>query len=236
MAMVGFAQDGFPISTDRGTAFASSSSVVTTGRWQIEAGYTWNRVAGTTSQTFGELGLRYPILPKLELRFGNLVYARVPGANGLVDPTIGFKYRMADAAPGRPEVSVIVQTTIAAGGNDFRVNRSQPSIQVPWFHQLDATTGIGGMFSVSDLGPSAARFTQYGGGVYVSHVLNPKTTGYFEVFELAPLGKDGPNGAFADFALTYLVDKATQLDFRVGSGLNQKRDGWFVGAGIAFRF
>jgi hypothetical protein len=206
------------------------------GRWQIEAGYTYNRVAGTTSESLGELALRYPISPRFELRLGNLIYGRAPGVSGLADPTVGFKHRFADGGPGKPEASVIVQTTIASGDEDFRVNRSQPSIQTPWFLQLDSQTGVGGMLSVSDLGPSGSRFTQYGGGVYVSRVLNPKTTGYLEVYCISPLGAGGPDGAFGDLAVTYLVDKATQLDFRIGTGFNQNRDGWFIGAGIAFRF
>jgi hypothetical protein len=236
LSAAGAAQEGFPITTDRGTTFSSSSSTIPVGRWQIEAGYTRTRAAGATTETFGEFALRYPLNPKLEARFGGLSWIRVPGSDGFVDPTVGFKYRFLDAAPGQPEASVIVQSSLPLGDRGFRVDRWQPTVQLPWFLMLDDQTGVGGMLSASDLGASGSRFTQFGGGAYVSRILNPQTTAYFEVYGITPLSPSGPSGGFANVCVTYLTDKATQLDFRIGSGFDQDRDGWHIGAGISVRF
>lgn len=235
-ALASAQSNGFPVSTDRGTAFSNSSSVVPMGRWQVEGGFTYNCVGGITSETFGEFAIRYPVHARLELRLNNLSIGRVLGSRGLVDPAVGFKYRLAEGSARHPEVSVIIQTTIPVGVAAFRVTRTQPTVQLPWFLQLDPTTGVGGMLSAADLGPNGARFTQYGTGVYLSRALDPKTTGYLEVYGIAPLRPGGPNGGFIDGCLTYLVSSSTQLDFRYGTGFNQNRDGWFIGAGVGYRF
>lgn len=227
---------GSPISTDRGTAFSNSSSIVPLGRWQIEAGYTLSRAGGSTLQTFGELALRFPIGPKLELRLTNLSLSRVPGAFGLSDPAAGLKYQLVQGGNRRPEVSVIVQASVPVGAAAFGVRRWQPSVQLPWSIQLDAMTGLGGMLSVADVGPYGARFTQYGAGGYLSRSLGSRISGYLELYALGPMGNGGPNSAFVDLCLTFLSRHDTQFDIRFGTGINRTRDGWFIGFGVGYRF
>lgn len=225
-----------PISTDRGTAFSNSSSIVSLGRWQIEAGYTFSRVGGSTLQTFGELALRFPIGPKLELRLTNLSLSRILGAFGLSDPAAGLKYQLVQGGNRRPEVSVIVQASVPVGAAAFGVRRWQPSVQLPWSIQLDALTGLGGMLSVADVGPYGARFTQYGAGGYLSRSFGSRISGYLELYALSPMGYGGPNSAFFDLCLTYLTSHDTQFDIRFGTGINRTRDGWFIGFGVGYRF
>jgi hypothetical protein len=233
-SLTALAQDG-PISTDRGTSYSSSPLIVATGRWQIEAGYTYNRVGSAKSESLGEILVRYPVSSRWEVRLGNVGFARIPGDSGFVDPTLGFKVKLRDSGNGAPDVALIAQTTVPAGARAFRVDRSQVSVFVPWYLAIDGLTGVGGQFGYSDLGPSGARFSQYSGGIYLARTLNPTTTGYLELYGLAPLSKGGPNGAFVDIAVGHLLNPNTQIDFRIGTGLNQSRDGWLVGAGVAFR-
>jgi len=222
-----------PISTDRGTAFSNSSSVIPLGRLQVEGGFTFN---SDHSETFGELAIRYPVLPRLEVRLTALSLGHVPGSSGLFDPSVGVKQRLVDGSRGRPEVSVIAQTTLPVGSEPFRVRRSQPTLRLPWFLQLDSTTGVGGMLSISDLGPTGARFTQYGAGAYLSRAFDTKATGYLEVYDVAPIAYGGPSGGFVDGCVTYLLSQNLQVDLRCGTGFNQSRDGWSLGGGMGYRF
>lgn len=206
------------------------------GRWQIEAGSTRSVAQGAASDTWVEMLVRYALSQRFELRVGNLTLWHVPGNWGWLDPSVGFKYLLLSSTAQRPEVSVIVQTTVPVGAEAFRVKRSQPTLQLPWSMALDSNTGIGGMLTIGDLGATNSRFTQYGGSIYLSRALDRKSTGYLEIYGLGPIRPRGATAGFADIALTYLATDRTQFDVRLGSGFDQARDGWFVGAGVAYRF
>lgn len=234
------AQDGFPISTDR-PSFSDGTGIVPKGRWQIETGCTFTKAGSAEFRSIGELLLRLPLHERVELRFGNLGFGRANaaagGGQGLLDPWIGVKYRFQTGTTGKsPDLALVVQSTVPLGNNDFRIHRSQPSIRLAAYQQISATDGVGGEVGYSNLGPSGATFDQWAFSGYWSRTFNARTVGFAEIYHITPLSPGGPSGTFADAGVAYLLDKATQIDFRLGSGFNQKRDGWFIGAGIAFRF
>jgi hypothetical protein len=123
-----------------------------------------------------------------------------------------------------------------AGSRDFRVPRSQPSIRLAGYFQADPSNGFGAEVGYSSLGPNEAKFDQWAVSGYWSRTINARAGAFVELYRLMPASVGGPTSTFADAGVTYLLDKATQVDFRIGSGLNQQRDGWFIGAGVAFRF
>lgn len=234
------AQDGFPISTDR-PSFSDGTGIIPKDRWQLESGYTFSKAGSTEFQSIGELLLRFPLHERVELRLSNLGFGRANsaggGGEGLLDPILGVKYRFQTGVAGKtPDLAVVVQSTIPAGSNDFRIRRSQPTLKLAGYYQLDADDGAGWNVVWSSLGPNGGSFEQWAVSGYWSRSLNAKTGTFAEIYHLMPVSNGGPNATFADAGVTYLIDKATQVDFRVGTGFNQRRDGWFIGAGIAFRF
>lgn len=155
----------------------------------------------------------------------------------MLDPWIGLKYRFQTGVAGKsPDLALVAQSTLPLGSEDFLVRRSQPSLRFAAYQQLTTTDGVGVEVGYSNLGPGGATFDQWAFSGYWARTFNARTAGFAEIYHITPISAGGPSGTFADAGLTYLLDKATQIDFRVGSGLNQKRDGWFIGAGIAFRF
>lgn len=239
LSSVGLGDDdkksAFPISTDR-PSFSDGPVIVPVGHFQIESGYTFNRAGGTTLQTIPELMARMALSDRFEVRLLNVTYATLGDqarGDGLEDPAIGFKYQVLS---GRNTVALVGLSTMPAGAAVFRVNRSQPTAKVAWEYSATTATTLGANLAVSDLGPSEARFTQYTATAYVNEAFTDRTGGFVEWYDLAPTQYAGSNGSFGDVGVTYLLDKATQIDFRVGSGFNQRRDGWYVGAGFSYRF
>lgn len=237
---LGVCQSGFPITTDR-PSFSDGTLIMPKGRWQIETGYTFADVDGARFETFGEVLLRFPFSDSVELRVSNLSFGRASGTatrvDGLLDPILGMKYKFQNGVTGKsPDLALVVQTTVPAGDKAFRVDRYQPTAKLAWYLQTDALTGVGSNILVSDIGLDSARFSQWAASFYIARTLNPKTAAFAEVYRVMPLSDGGRDGTFVDSGVTYLVNQSTQIDFRLGTGFDRKRDGWFAGAGIAWRF
>lgn len=231
---------GFPITTDR-PSYSDGTVIIPKGRWQIESGYTFTKVDQAELQTFGEFIIRVPLQENLEVRLSNVTYGRANivggGSSGLLDPTIGVKYRFQTGVAGKsPDLGFVAQTTVPIGDRDFRVDTYQPTLKFIGYYQATPVTGFGWNVVWSRFGRGAGRFDQWGFGAYVAQTLNAKTAAFAELYHLSPSSKGGPRATFADVGLTYLLNQATQVDFRVGTCLNQRRDGWFFGVGISYRF
>lgn len=236
MAGTAFAQDGFPITTDR-PSFSDGTLIVPKGRWQIEAGYTFNDVNGSRFETYGELLFRLHLSDRAEFRLSNVTWGRSSDVDGILDPILGVKLKLQNGVVGKsPDLALILQTTVPAGDQVFRVDRAQPTAKLAFYQQTDATTGFGGNLIAADLGIDSVRFTQYAASLYLAKTLNAKTSAFLEVYRLMPLSDGGPDANFADAGVAYLLNPQTQIDFRLGTGFDQNREGWFLGFGVAYRF
>lgn len=234
------AQDGYPISTDR-PSFSDTPNIIPMGRWQLESGFTFNKVGSSELTTYGEVLLRFPLSPNLEMRLSNLTYGRAnaagSGGSGWLDPVVGMKYKFHSGTAGKsPDLAVVAQSTLPWGARDFRTDASQPTLKLAGYYQADSDDGLGWNVVWSHLGAGATDFDQWALGAYWSTTVNSKTGFFVEFYHLMPVSNGGPHATFFDTGVAILLDKATQIDFRVGSGLNQSRDGWTLGAGISFRF
>lgn len=230
------ARPGFPISTDR-PSFSDGPLIVPRGRVNLETGYTSYEAAGVRTQTIPEFLLRIPVDARTEIRLVNLTYGSVSGAGtGLLDPQIGVKVKFLDGVAGRrPDLALVAVTTLPSGTRPFRVNDTQPTAKLAWYYQATGVDGFGGNLNVSFLGLERS-FTQYAASLYWSRTLNPKAATFLKVYRLMPLADGGPDADFVDAGVTYLLNPATQIDFRVGTAFNRSRDGAFFGAGVSFRF
>lgn len=231
---------GFPIATDR-PSFSDSSSLMPMGRYQVEMGGTYYRVGGSGFGTFPELLFRAPLSDRFELRLVNVNYTAVEGGSGsgYQDPAVGFKVRLSrlNRRPtGEPELALVGLLQVPTGTRGYRADTVQPTIKLAAYVPISATDGFGGNLVVGFFSPKDAQFTQYAASVYWAHTFSPRLASFVETYGLAPVSYGGENGGFADAGFTYLLDKRTQVDIRYGTGFDEKRDGHFFGAGIAFRF
>ena len=150
---------------------------------------------------------------------------------------MGVKDQFQKAIQGkRPALAAVFLTTVPAGAQDFRTDAYQPAAKVAADYPVNDNVSVGGNVFVSELGPSGGRFTQYGWSAYASSAIGPTSGAFFEAYNLLPESDHGPDAIFAQAGLTHLVDKITQVDFRIGEGLRVRRDGWWFGAGVARRF
>ena len=232
-----FAQDDFSSSVDR-PSFSDGPYVIPMGHWQVEGGWTATRPKGARFETWGEGEFRFPVNNRTEVRLFNVTYQTGPfGASGFQDPLVGVKVQTQKAVEGKkPAVAAILVSTIPAGGNDFRTDAYQPSAKIAADYPVNDNLSVGGNLIISDLGPNDGRFTQYGWSAYASTAIGPTSGWFVEGFNLLPESADGPDAMFVQTGVTHLIDKMTQVDFRIGEGLNRDRDGWWIGAGIAHRF
>lgn len=211
------------------------------GRWQIESGATFFRTGGSEFVTLGETLLRLPLNERTELRLGNLGFGRANaaggGGEGLLDPVLGVKFRFQAGTAGQsPDLALVVQSTVPLGGPDFRVKRAQPTLKLAGYYQATAVDGLGWNVVWSSLGKDQTRVDQWAVSGYWSRTINARTGTFVEVYRLLPGGRGGRDSNYADAGIVYLLDKATQIDFRLGTGFDQRREGWFIGAGMSFRW
>lgn len=242
----GHAQDSdpnFPITTDRPT-FSDGTTIVPVGHPQIESGVTDTYAQGTHTTTYGEIIYRQALSDDFELRLVNLTYQTIGGsgysASGLVDPTVGFKWRFQEGVytgkVRRPELGLELLTTVPIGSTLFRTNVYQPSARLLFQYNTDPDTQIFANLIAGSLGADSNAFFQWGVSGGISYSINPRFAPFIEMYSLLPEVRGGQTGSYADIGFTYLLNKRTQFDIRYGTGFNEHRDGNFVGAGLSYRF
>jgi hypothetical protein len=225
-----------PISTDRPT-FSDSSSLSGLNKWQIESGTTFTRSPGNNLTTLGELILRRQVSQNLELRAVNLGLGFPEhGTAGLQDPAFGIKYRFLTGTSRRPEVSAILLSSLPVGSPTFRTNAFQPTAKIAWSQGISPIWSVAGNFLYSRLGSGSGAFDQWSASFYVTQALSGTRSAFYEVYGQNTEGPETPGALFGDVGILQLIGNDCQLDARIGSASNEKSNGWFVGAGVSWRF
>jgi hypothetical protein len=204
--------------------------------FQIESGFFRTFLAGQATSSIGDTVLRRGIGPRAEIRIVGLSYGLAPGGvQGVLDPSIGFKYRLQDGTAKRAEITLITTTTVPVGASPLRANTWNLTGKIAWTLPV-RDLSVGGNLVVSQQGAGAGRFTQDVITAFVAKPLSSRTTLTFEGFVIDHTAPGSSASAYGSVALTYLMNNDTQFDLRLGSGLNQHQNGWFLQGGIAFRF
>ncbi len=229
------AQGRSPISTDR-PGFSDGSFVVPDRVWQIETGFFRTYVGGQPTTSVGDLVLRRGLGSRAELRILGLTYGYAPGnLTGFLDPSIGFKFRLQEATGKRGEITFIGSSTFPVGASPLRANIWNLTAKIAWSTPIGADT-LGGNFAIAQQGAGAQRFAQGAVSLTYSHSLSAPTSLTAEAWVVDHVGRGLGTGSYCSLAVTQLLNLNTQLDLRLGTGLNQGRDGWFLQGGVSFRF
>lgn len=238
-----------PLVTDR-PDFTEASSTVGQGVAQLEFGYTFteNRDNGDSerSHSIGEPLLRYGILANwLEFRVAVFPVQTVSttggvrtSTGGVEDLYLGFKIGLTPQEGFLPEMAIVPQMTVPSGSNAF--TNDEVLAGVNWLYSWGVSDdfAIGGSTqfnrSLDDTGEGYIEFAQSLTGVLT---LTDELGFYTEWYAFFPSGADTArvehylNGGF-----TYLVSNDVQWDIRVGTGLSDASDDYFVGTGLSIRF
>jgi hypothetical protein len=232
-----------PLVTDR-PDFTEASSTVGKGVAQLEIGYTFTREDGNThSHSFPEPLLRYGIMQDwLELRIGwtdNLQETNRVQAGGADDLYLGFKIGLTPQQGLLPEIAIIPQMTVPTGAARFTANDVMPGANWIYGWEISDCLSTAGstQFNRSVDDGTGANYTEWAQSWTVAYSLCDKFGAYTEWFALIPHSADTAmtehyfNGGF-----TYLINNDIQWDIRLGTGLNDAADDYFLGTGLSLRY
>ena len=253
-----------PLVTDR-PDFTESAVAVGQGVLQVEFGYTFNSSTsgGKTvrTQTVGEQLLRAGFHADwLEFRLGmvpGMLTESIDGFDfsfpfafeqtkeaggssstaGLTDLYTGFKLALAPQEGLLPELAVIPQMNIPTGSASFSSDRFEPGVNLVYGWTLNDSLATAGSTQVNrsydDNGEGYVEFAQ---SWTLACALDDRLGAFAEWFAFFPRSTDTTESEqYFNGGFTWLVSDNFQFDIRVGVGLNDEADDFFVGSGFSFR-
>lgn len=242
--------------TDR-PDFTESALAVPRGRVQLEAGYTFtsDKEDGvrTKDHTFPELLLRVGLVDDVELRVawsgwsltrkefnakndvGRTVKMHTRD-NGGTDMNLGFKFHLLNQNGWVPEFGVIVSADLPTGASGKTSGDSDPNLGLLWSYDLTDDLGIAGNVNFAVPTSEKGRFLQTSASVSMGYSLTDELGAYVEYYGFYNNDRNTDAAHYANGGVTYLITDNFQVDVRVGAGLNEEADDFFVGTGFAWRF
>jgi hypothetical protein len=235
-----------PLVTDR-PDFTESTLAVPVGRAQLEAGLTFTRDnpgGGSRAESVEapEALLRLGLARGFELRIGAPSYAWADdGAadeNGATDLSLGFKFELATQEGARPSLAVLAELSLPTGADAFTSDSVDPGVILAWAYDLgESGWSVAGNAGVSSLGDGADdRFEEFSASLALGIPLTGALGAFAEYYTFLRNGAGSGPEHYFNTGLTCLLGPNTQLDARVGAGLNERSDDFFAGVGVSFRF
>ena len=223
-------------------SFTESSVTVGQRVTQIETGYTFASVAGTHTQSWGEVLLRQGVLANwFELRFG--VFPLSEDAEsfeaGIADLLLGTKFALTKQSGLLPELALIMQMTVPTGSESFTANRVLPGFNLLYGWDVTETAWIAGGTSCNVLvnDDTFVASDTWATSMSLGDQITDRLGYYGEWFAIVP---DDPAEKsvlnYINGGLMWLLSDDIQWDVRIGKGLSQGSDDYFVGTGLGIRF
>ncbi len=246
------AEDAAELVTDRPDQ-TESSLVVPRGSYQLELGWTVTRdeEAGVRVESHEVPGtlLRVGLSDRIELRIGwtGLVASEIrfgsfkASDDGIGDGELGAKIHLAEERGGRPEIALLLSTSVPIGDDAYTTDRFDPALRLALAHTLSERVSLGynlGLAFESSLGEDGERDTLSNAfyTVALGLALSDRWGAFVELYgDLPASASGGPANSF-DGGFTYLLRDNLQLDLAGGAGLSDAAGDWFVGLGLSVRF
>ena len=217
------------ISADR-PGFGDGTATVAPGTVQAELGAaTANDDFGTNAEV-GQLLFRYGVVGFLELRGGVGSLALDPPDTEYTGTSVGGKLRLFQSPLSA--VSLVSTWSLPTGSGTFASDRVSQTLALAY----DGALG-------DDLGLSVNAGTEvpYGGDEDASYLFIPTLSvdiaeGIGGYVGYAGFYSVGLNTNYVEAGATLLASPDTQLDLNTGLQIDENRDAFFVGLGLAHRF
>lgn len=245
------------ISTDR-PSFSNGTGIQPQGHLNFEMGYLYtvrNRdEVNQQRNTLPELLVRLGVLEdRLEFRVSTSGYAWIhtdPGPSGRAEDTegwndfaLGMKLKLWDQDVWLPRVAVLGQCSTGSGSDSVSSEIAEPAAQILWSYDLslclnDALKGwtLGGNVNAAWPTSNGERFLQGQFSAYLSFPIAGTLSGFAEFYALTPNTKGSSAACYVDTGVLYLIDPRVQLDARIGFGLTDQSDSFYVGIGPSVLF
>ena len=230
------------IVTDR-PGLVESSTTVAVGRWQLEAGSSWERQGGQRRHSTPLL-LRAGLAEDWELRLetDGAVSQRGGGEriSGWADGALGLKWHWqdGDAASGRPGLAFLLHLDADSGSADFRGKGWRPSLRLTAEWELPADLSLGVIGGLCRDHNAAGQ--SYTGGIFGASLGWPLARDWRAYVELAgeqlAASRNGGKQASVGGGLTWLLSPRLQLDASLNRGLNRQTADRVWGLGLSLGF
>lgn len=230
-----------PLITDR-PDFTESASTVAAGRFQLETGIGFSTADGLDDLALGELLGRLGLSERLELRLGGNSYRSVdqPGggeATGWEDLSLGIKARLAEGDGPRPDLALILATTLPTGARELGGGAgAQPEAVLALAWEAAHDVGVGVNLGYAYPRDGDERYHQGFGSIAVGWPGGERLGLFAELFAFDAEQAGGPTTAYADGGATWALGEDHQLDARVGTSLTGADTDWFAGVGFTARW
>jgi hypothetical protein len=207
-----------------------SAVTVAPGKVQVETGvlFTHDREGRRTVETTEALGtlVRIGLRDRIELRLGFDGFVSVPGASGFADTSVGAKFMLADETADRPQMAVLVASTVPVGEDGFTSDDYAPSARLALSKSFGEAVALG--FNLGAEFPEGNEILIYtlAAGISVDDV----NSVFVEVFG------DSESSHSFDAGWTHLWRANLQFDLAAGLGITDEAPDWFLGAGVSIRF
>lgn len=245
-----------PLVTDR-PDFTESTEAVPAGHVQLEAGYTFpydrERKDRVRDHTAPELLLRIGVIENFELRIGWNGYSwtdnrfegetrggrrvtRDDWTQGAHDLSLGFKYKFLEQDGLIPHFGVIGAITVPSGSAGVSSGDVDPELLLLWAYDITDSFAVAGNVGLAAPTDNGDRFFQASASLAAAFALSERLGAYVEYFGFYPNAKHSDAAHSVNAGLTYLLNNNFQIDWRIGAGLNEEADDFFMGVGFAWRY
>lgn len=231
-----------PLTTDR-PSFTTDSNMMTPGEYQLELGFTYTDFEHGDSFSFPETLVRYGYNDDWELRFGWDGYAFGTEDGDIADGMfIGYKKKLKSSGEhlwldelDNISLALIAKYTIPTGHGP---NGFETLTMIGWNLELDDRTSLAGNlgFGTPKDRETEDRYVHGLVSIMVSRTMGEMTTVFGELYTNAPAADDEDAEFVVQSGFTHRLDDDTQIDFRLGVGLNNQAPDWLVGFGFSRRF
>jgi Putative MetA-pathway of phenol degradation len=233
------ARDTLPIDTDR-PDFTDGVHTVTRGRQQLELGYTYQRARGSGAGYFHSLPealLRAGIAEKVEVRIGENFLVQNDGSgagssSGFDDLYLGTKMSLTEAHGLVPALAVEAKVNLPTGAARIGAGRVLPGAALLFGWEGDGPWSAGVEAYVT------ATADRQGSGVAslsVQYQFSARWQMFGEIIAEHTLQGAAVSTQYGNAGILFLITRDVQVDARVGAGLNQDADRYFVGFGFSIR-
>lgn len=222
--------------------FTESAAVVS--RLQLETGYSYEEAGPSGVHTLGELLVRVPATPRLEIRVAvpSWSWARTTGSlpddgpQGVTDASLGVKVGLRDPGPdGRgPRVALLAGTTIPTGG-EVGSDALQPGGRLAAGVDLGDRLSLAANAGVTSAEDGVGRHAELVGSLSLGVGLTRTVAAYLESYGIAPTGDGRRSSSVVDGGVTWQPGPDLQLDVRLGTGVSGPSPDLIVGAGVVWR-
>jgi hypothetical protein len=239
------------IITPERPGFGDTTSIVAPWRLQLETGltFTLRDRDGVESQTFNapEVLARLGIIEdRLEFRLGTSGYvwsrSNTGPANefestaGFSDLFAGIKLKLLDQRGPIPRLVFEAVTTVGTGSRSVSNRDLEPTIKLIGSWDLGSGFSLTSNAIATYASSGGQRFIQGAGSAMLSYTVTDSLSLFVEYYVVGPRTKGTDAAHSIDFGGAYLLNERIQLDARLGFGLNNQADNFFVGTGISLLF